>query len=182
MTQSPVWLLDIDGVLNASTKDAWPASDWVEQKVSNTCGRWRILIAQPVMDFIRQVHVTGRAEIRWHSTWQDDSNAVARVFGLPELPVQDAPEVHHARGFLSRGDWWKAPAALRVVQDGRRLLWTDDDIAADLTPADRTALGNSLLISPDPSTGLDAVDLLTIDTWLFAVNDLPAERSVRHAD
>ena len=80
----PVWLLDIDGVLNAAAKkpdrNVWPAADWIEGRAHEAGGAaWRILAARPVVDFIRGVHEEGRAEIRWHTTWQHDAAAVAKL-------------------------------------------------------------------------------------------------------
>jgi hypothetical protein len=168
---TPVWLLDIDGVINAlssrpSTRD-WPVGGWREVEAESAHGlRWPILAAQPVLDFIALVHDTGRAEIRWHTTWQEFANNVSRSLGLPEFAVQPAPEFDEPLGFT----WWKLPAAHRVlVEEGRRLVWTDDDAVSELSRAELRhlkTLGQALLLCPDTMTGLRQRHLKRIDGFL----------------
>lgn len=167
----PVWLLDIDGVLNAATKkpdgSVWPAEQWVHGHAEGGGNRWPILFARPVADFILETHDKGRAEIRWHTTWQHDAGRVGKLLGLPDFPVHDAPEFRT----LST-TWWKLPGALRVVEaEQRPLVWTDDDAANswDLPPADRARLHDgapTLIVAPSPNTGLTPKHLRQIDDFL----------------
>src|SRR5262245_1742733 len=122
-TDTPVWLLDVDGVINAATRNGvWPAADVVEVTAPSGGLAWVIRAAQPVLDFISRIHSEGLAEIRWHTTWQHEVVALAEELGLPRFAVQDAPEFHYgagphdvnADGYEADG-WWKYPAALRVV-------------------------------------------------------------------
>jgi|SRR5690242_3889824 len=173
----PVWLLDVDGVVNACTRNpdrsVWPADAWVRTEAKGVGHRWPILVAQPVVDFIRRIHEEGRAEIRWHTTWQHDAQNLAKVLGLPEFPVQDAPEYSAWFGVRDRrDDWWKLPAAERVVGvEGRALVWTDDDLRFP-TPAEGRAIdalrqaGRVLMISPNDRTGLTPKHLRQIDEFL----------------
>lgn len=181
----PVWLLDIDGVVNAATKEpdpnVWPREAWIRTHAESHGHRWPILVAQPVVDFIVAVHKQGRAEIRWHTTWQDDANALGEAVGLPEFPVQDAPEFHtvYQRGESDRGEgWWKYPAAHRVVVDEHRtLLWTDDDITWSLGrrgSGELRALGSALLVSPNDRTGLCKRHLRQIDEFLTLAGETAA--------
>lgn len=126
MSDIPVWLLDIDGVINACTRkpdtSVWPADVWEAKKVNG----FPILCARPALDFITAVHKEGRAEVRWHTTWQKDSALIEQAYGLPSLPVQDCPEF---AGRYGNDAWFKLPAAERVVmKEGRDLIWTDDDL------------------------------------------------------
>lgn len=171
----PVWLLDIDGVLNAATRGkppthAWPADDWIDTKAMGEARTWRMLAARPVLDFIRDVHTAGRAEIRWHTTWQERAANVAEALDLPTFPVQYAPEFLDVEDCLLRDQWWKLPAAQRVLTDeGRDLVWTDDDADWDLTADQRTSLGAAgrvLIVSPDVLTGLCRQHLRKIDAFL----------------
>lgn len=168
---TPVWLLDIDGVINAlgskTLTRAWPAAGWrLVHAESAHQVRWPIRAAQPVLDFITAVHTSGRAEIRWHSTWQEYANNVSRELGLPEFPVAHAPEFDEPIGMT----WWKLPAARRIlVQERRRLIWTDDDAAEEMTRAERRelhTLGRSLIVFPDTMTGLCRRHLHRIETFL----------------
>lgn len=178
--QVPVWLLDVDGVLNAVTPapdpTVWPRAAWLDTSATADGARFPICAARPVLDFLSEVHVAGAAEIRWHTTWQHDAvTTLAPALGLPELPVQPAPEFHAPAavgyGGLARGPaWWKLPAAERVVGEERRaLLWTDDDLmfergTAGLGAVDRCA--DRLLISPQTSLGLTPRHLREIRAWL----------------
>lgn len=172
MNPKPVWLLDIDGVINAyngpktGPPNVWPRDAWITVKA----GGMTFTAARPVLQLIRRVHRQGLAEIRWHSTWQHDSRLVGAALRLPRFPVQEAPEFTTYTSLSRRPKWWKLPGARRVLQfEQRPLLWTDDD-AVDLDTQIRrrmAAVGQPLLIVvPEPRTGLTAADLASIDTFL----------------
>lgn len=174
----PVFLLDIDGVLNAATKkpdrSVWPVDAWIRGHAHDGRHRWPILGARPVADFIREVHEQGRAEIRWHTTWQDMAKYVGDLLKLPDFPVAEAPEwAVHLRAETE--EWWKIGAALRVVEDERRpLVWTDDDLRGtfnlDQPTRDRIAsAGPALLLGPNDTTGLTPKHLRMIDEFLTDV-------------
>lgn len=174
MTDVPVWLLDIDGVLNAISskpdRSVWPAAGWrrFEATDARTGTTWPILAAEPVAAFIREVRTSGRAEVRWHTTWQESANKVGAELGLPELEVQEAPE------FAEDGEysptWWKLAAALRVIEEEQRpLIWTDDDATMGRimpTPYDRVKAFPNLLIAPQQRIGLTRKQLRAIDEHL----------------
>jgi hypothetical protein len=175
----PVWLLDVDGVLNACSKkpdrNVWPKDQWVAGRASDGRREWPILFSRPVADFIRQVHEQGRAEIRWHTTWQQDASAVGKLLDLPDFPVQDSPEwgEHISGGHIKRHDdtWWKIGAALRVVEEEKRpLVWTDDDCNAFSLPrATREricAAMPTLIVCPSDTAGLSPKNLRVIDEFL----------------
>ena len=100
----------------------------------------------------------------WHSTWREAAvSDLAPVLGLPAIPISVAPEWTHRPERI----WWKLPAAQRVVESGRRLVWTDDDIA--VVPdqvGDLAAQPDTLLISPDPQAGLTADNLRSIADFI----------------
>lgn len=182
MNRPPVWLLDIDGVVNAISVDphpaVWPAGCWVRAEATCTGVEWPLLAAGPVLNFVRRVHRTGLAEIRWHTTWQHEAAGVSRALDLPEFPVQRAPEfgvVQAVGGAEPVGPaWWKLPAAERVVaEEGRALLWTDDDAEVQLDgwTGEAHALRRTrsvLIVAPRTQVGLTPRDLLTIDAFLHA--------------
>lgn len=176
----PVWLLDVDGVLNAATKkpdrNVWPAEDWVQGRARDDTRSWPILYARPVAAFIREVHESGRAEIRWHTTWQEWARAIEELLDLPSFPVQEAPEwevfLDGGRTKPHNDEWWKIGAALRVVEEEKRpLLWTDDDADSfwNLPAAVRTRITSAqptLIVAPAPETGLCKRHLRQIDAFL----------------
>jgi len=170
----PLWLLDVDGVINAAGLGrpptfAWPADQWTDRHITTLGGhKLRVRTAQPVLDFISQVHEQGRAEIRWHTTWQDGALELGEALGLPAFPVAEAPEWHWpmAEGFKR---WWKRPAAERVLAEGRPLIWTDDDITWSLGRRGQDelrALGPALLVAPSEQTGLIPKHLRQIGDFL----------------
>ena len=59
-----------------------------------------ILAARPVLEFIADVHRSGRAEIRWHSTWRTAAvTSFAPALGLPTtIPMSVAPGVERPAG------------------------------------------------------------------------------------
>jgi hypothetical protein len=160
--ERPVWLLDVDGVLNAIAtqpdRTVWPADQWLRTTAEAQGSDWPILAARPVLDLIREVHEQGLAEVRWHTTWQQHAvKTLAPALDLPEFPVQD--DLGAVDGYFDdesgtvRYRWWKRPAAEHVVQvEGRRLIWTDDDISTHRSQLD--ALAEHLLIAPQTRLGL----------------------------
>lgn len=160
-TTRPVWLLDVDGVVNAiATKPdrtVWPAVAWIRTTAEAQGSDWPILAARPVLDLIREVHEQGLAEIRWHTTWREHAvKNLAPALDLPEFPVQDDLDVD---SFTENEDgcvayrWWKVPAAQHVVQvEKRRLIWTDDDLNSNRRELDPFA--DHLLICPQTRLGL----------------------------
>ncbi|MEO6886278.1 MAG: hypothetical protein ABI232_08350 [Jatrophihabitantaceae bacterium] len=174
--QRPLWLLDIDGVVNALATTAlsapWSIGQWIQRTVfAPIDGRGLVtlpvLAARPVLDFITSVHESGAAEIRWHTTWRGAAiTHLAPVLGLPQFPMSIAPEWQTRTDSFS----WKIPAARRAVAAGRRLLWTEDALAGHGLP-DATAAGldDALLISPQSEIGLTPSNLASIAGWLSPV-------------
>lgn len=164
----PVWLLDIDGVLNATTSRSfpshvWPRYTWRQFTAMGNSREWTLKVAQPVVDFVQEVHDSGLVEIRWHTTWQHAAQNVAKELGLPEFPVHEAPEYTPTAWEGSTvGEWWKLPGAWRVIgsepgDEGRPLVWTDDDIGFMTTKEQLAALraaGKVLLVEPGSKEGL----------------------------
>ncbi len=176
--ERPVWLLDVDGVLNACSsrgcRTVWPQECWNSCVVADLDGRkWPILVADPVVSYLRAVHVNGDAEIRWHTSWQHSApQRLAPALGLPDWPVAVAPEYHDPSGHTAHG-WWKLGAAARVLEEeGRRLVWTDDDISfgAQLTGAVGELLRRPgvLAVTPRTTIGLTRKNLLAVDAFLGA--------------
>lgn len=168
---TPVWLLDVDGVLNAISRKGdqrvWP--DWETGVAHGGGADWPILWSPAVALFVREVAMSGAAEVRWHTTWQHEAVAIERLLGLPQLEVAAAPE-YLDRSFTARAireekpPWWKLPAAERVLLEEKRpLIWTDDDISGQLRNYVRAG---ATLISPNEHIGLSPANLRTIEEAL----------------
>jgi hypothetical protein len=164
----PIWLLDIDGVINSVTStpatDVWP--DWIRTVARDNHRTWPIQTATAVRDFITRIHTEGLAEIRWHTTWQKFAPRVGKAVGLPEFPVQEVGDEYDPWRY--RYSEWKPPAVFRVAATGVPVLWTDDDIA-HITTADQrvklTEMGVHL-VEPDSWLGLQQRDLDSIEEFL----------------
>lgn len=181
---TPVILLDVDGVINAITKkpnrSIWPVASWRSGWALCSGKEWPITWSVEVIEFLTRVHVEGRAEIRWHTTWQHEAKNLADLVGLPKFPVALAPEA--PRDDVPNGEliaarmrdglpaWWKYGAARRVViEEGRPLLWIDDDITYELNRRERgvmSLMGAVQLISPSQETGLIPRHLREIEAFL----------------
>jgi hypothetical protein len=148
----PIWLLDIDGVINAN-RPAWHAAPFNGTAFDN--GRdWRIRWSPQLINRIRVLHEAGQVEVRWCSTWCHRAEDMERLFKLPVLGRAFTGEL---RGFKCSEA--KLAAARAVLAEGRRLIWTDDVEVplADQEPAlhsELTAGGRALLIRPDERGGL----------------------------
>lgn len=155
----PVWLLDVDGVINANSPQ------WGEKPAEVTAYAhdygYTLRYAPSLVARIRALIETGTVDVRWCTTWCDDASELERVWDLPALP----------RAFSGAGRWVslaKSSAALGVIEDGRHLIWTDDmeTPVKGETAYDRLmAGGNSLLIRPRASVGLTPKHMTAIERF-----------------
>lgn len=160
----PVWLLDVDGVLN-TTRPGWGAAP--RRAVAFSDGmNWPIRWAPALIDRIRGLHASRTVEIRWCTTWCPDAHQLEGLFRLPCLPralLMD-PVPRGAEGRAA-----KLAAARSVLDDeGRCLVWTDDDAIPEtwLLRDELEAGGRALLIAPSPRRGLQPSHLHSIEAFL----------------
>ncbi|GAA3341400.1 hypothetical protein GCM10020358_32580 [Amorphoplanes nipponensis] len=162
--ERPVWLLDVDGVVN-TTRPGWGAAPrrslvWSAADNTSYVLRW----APPLIDRIRRLHDGGRVEVRWCTTWCPESERLERLWRLPELA-----RALHADPMPRGAECWplKLAAARAVLAEGRRLVWTDDEALPPPGP-ERDELagdGRALLIAPRPLRGLQPADLDLIEKF-----------------
>lgn len=189
----PLWLLDVDGVLNAVTRvpdsAVWP--DWAEGFAAAEGRRWPITFSRTVTRTITRLHQSGAAEVQWLTTWGDAANdELAVLLGLPALKVAGRREDHGVRGWRRfggahsagthaaatgaaardelTGRWWKFDVVRDVLaaEPGRPVVWTDDDLAS--FAGARTWLqehADVLLLAPDPEVGLTALELREVEEF-----------------
>lgn len=176
----PVLLLDIDGVINAISREpetrAWPEEAWVRGWVKGGDGTWPILAAQPVIDFINRLHDQELAEVRWHTTWQHEAQNLADFFGLRTFAVAEAPEYLDRQWIAKairdeRPTWWKLSAALRVLQEEKRpLIWIDDELSYELRKFDwPTDIPPHLALTPNHIEGITARHIQKISYFIDEV-------------
>lgn len=130
MAGKPLWLLDVDGVLNAIEPKpkhvtAWDGYEHADVRADRST--YRISYAPTLVLGIRELIEDGNVEVMWLTTWQEHANeALRKLFGFPELAIASTRE-----DFLSpAATWWKLTVAKRVAKD-RPLIWTDDDLQND---------------------------------------------------
>jgi len=167
----PVWLLDVDGVLNAR-RPGWDGAA-AQGIARHGDRRFRLTWSPELVDQITALHNGGGVEIRWATTWVDHIDQVQTLLRLPAFPlafVGTAPSSRSGGGVRGAGPdpdlsdlaWEtvarKTRAALAVVEvEGRALVWTDDDAIPVGGPARKRLDGSgqpSLLIAPDTVHGL----------------------------
>lgn len=197
--KKPVVLLDVDGVLNAMLRKpnnvTWPYDSW-KFGTATTGGReWPIAWATDVVDWLNALDDSGRAEIRWHTTWLADAQRIADLVGLNRFDVADStPEVADGDvyGLASQElavarireglpQWWKYGAARRVLEAGHPLIWMDDDITEHLPRVRRENLaanGSVLFLCPDQYTGLTPKHLRLAEKFLDGVDTHEANRAL----
>lgn len=166
----PVWLLDVDGVLNAVAEkgdpNVWPQDHWLRTEAVEDSGIGPILYSTDVRDFI--VEMASRVEIRWHTTWQELTLTLAETIGLPEFAIAEAPEFRDYGESSRKHRWWKLGAVERVVKEEKRnLIWTDDDIYSEM-PSIRPLTTGNLFLNPNPYTGLAKKHLTAIRKYVDA--------------
>lgn len=147
---TPVWLLDVDGVINAN-RPGWSAPP--NQGYAAASGTtWKMRWAPGLTAAIRTLALSGDVEIRWATSWVLYTDQLERLFRLPPLPVAFADDND---GYVTE---LKVAAALRVVEEEKRpLIWTDDDAIPHSGP-ERSRLESGehpvLLLDPDWNRGL----------------------------
>lgn len=165
----PVLALDIDGVLGpvgrrrGEAYEVLPGVGW----------QGSIAYVPTIIDRIARLHASGCVEVQWLTSWEDEANeAWAQVgFGpFRTLRSRDVP---------SGIRWWKAEHVRRLLADGRRVIWIDDEIGDHVGLARQNPQPKRLhLVCPPPHIGVTHADLDGVDAWLTAAA-LPLAEAVR---
>lgn len=159
---APLWLLDVDGVLNAVCQGV------PEGYRKFRADRFTITYRPVVMERIAAMHTSGLVEVAWLTTWcEDAADMLAPEMGLPAFEVMGSAD-HRA---ITDG-WWKSVTAKRVSHR-RALIWTDDDLedAEQRGEVDwlRERAEPTLAISPNWQTGLTDEFLDRIEAFAVRV-------------
>jgi hypothetical protein len=162
VSDPPVLLLDVDGVLNAP-RAGWDGPGQARHVTVDGCSlrlRWE----PKAVACVRTLHMAGVVEVRWCTTWCWHADLLEELWQLPRLDraIRGVPF-----------DTWaaKRAAALSVLDSGRRLVWADDDLDPAEVPAgvvDAQAAGRALLVRPRPSRGLRPEDFHAIEEYARA--------------
>ena len=162
----PLWLLDVDGVINAiaghrtKAQARFPEGEWkmVTLYPQGFSRGLKIIYDLRVVEFINEMHHSGKVEIKWLTTWVDQANSIlAPALGLPTLEV-----VGSQNDMIPSMPWWKLALAQREAAE-RDVIWTDDDMPFSSSAQQWVkSLDNMLAIAPADSRGLthDHLDLI----------------------
>lgn len=171
--EQPIWYLDVDGVLNATSP---PSRRWKPQfehttLVADDAGQARHLSIwwrPAVVDFVNHVHRSRLAEVRWLTTWGEQARTVlGPALGLDDfVTVGEQPQGDGA--YPDAGSWWKVATILEHSPTGSRIVFTDDDLTTRSRAqlAGRFGAEDALLITPMPSPGLTDQHLSKIHSFL----------------
>lgn len=171
--KTPIWFLDIDGVINAVTRAtpegfsagyASPAPDDHKYKI-----QWN----PEVVKRIQEMHDSGLVNVMWLTTWGSGANGALReLVGLCELEVAGEPPSYASGGYnyyqANPRGWWKLGVVQRFYAENpkRKYVWTDDDLA--LEPEARAFIEgkNIFAIAPNEARSLSLRDLELIEAFL----------------
>lgn len=168
----PVWLLDVDGVLNF-LHDKSAARAWPDAAKFRSGNGFNICWSPQMLKRIRAIHDTGLAEVRWLTTWGSQANTfLSETFGLPTLEVAGSPP------FLEKSGWWKLDDVRTVHETGVKVVWTDDDIVySSEALAWLEEVGSERIRCVSPTGGLLPEHLDLIETWLTTKDWTEADRT-----
>lgn len=157
---APVWLLDVDGVINTS-RPGWsaaPRSGHAYAYGNSYKLRW----APALITRIRDLHKAGIVEVRWCTTWCAYADQLERLWALPPLGRAFTDDINGHTAAEA-----KLAAARQVLTEGRRLIWTDDTEVPQWGEVhdELIADGRALLIRPKGSTGLQPEHMDAIEAF-----------------
>ncbi|MER7063978.1 HAD domain-containing protein [Streptomyces albidoflavus] len=158
MSDRPLILLDVDGVLNAFRR---PGPEWQRFRRMG----FHLWLNPAHGPSLLKLAAELDCELVWATTWEHNANTeIAPLVGLPELPVI---EVGRPRQLPDANVLWKTPAVADYV-NGRPFLWFDDDVdendRAYLAAHDNVA--EFLLIVTNGDDGLTTDHLEQARAWL----------------
>ena len=164
--------LDVDGVLNAVTKDiprVAKATGWDEWKGERING-YPILWATELIAALNDLAARGDVIFKWLTTWRADAAKIlSPAIGITgqDWAVLDGDQ--HAWGG-SRG-WWKLEAIRADVEasNPEKFIWIDDDLSMESAALEWIhGRDNGLPVSPFMREGLTRDHLALITHFIDA--------------
>lgn len=158
MTDRPLILIDVDGVLNPefSSKERRRLRrhhGWIARHGYQSRNRFPLFLNPRHGPRLWRLAEETGAELAWATTWNENANSqVGRWLGLPTLPVAPAKRYSKAETVVP----WT---------EGRPFVWLDDEpyIVEDCA---RLATQPHLVVPVNPHVGLTFPDLMRTYEWL----------------
>src|SRR3954469_4302992 len=152
-----IWLLDVDGVINAN-RAGWSSAPF-KGKAYYKGVAWPMRWSPYLISRIRAVHKNPSVEILWATSWCGHTDQLEELFKLPALRSAWPMRMY---------DVDKQDAAESVVDQGKRLIWTDDEAIPETgVLRDKLEDAKSLLIVPRSNRGLRPEHLDLIDDYVL---------------
>lgn len=166
----PVWLLDVDGVINALMPHRSHHQAWVADHL----GREFLIRFDPRI-ITQIIQLTEIVDIHWCTTWGEDAvSYLSPALGLPTFPVEDPKRDYES--LVAGLGWWKYWRFLESRSYLFPTVWTDDDIPDDLMHHHRSD-PDSLIIRTNPYNGLSLENLQQIESWVQSLESLAPKKS-----
>jgi hypothetical protein len=166
---TPLILVDVDGVLNPSQPEAdsyrryWVFPNGVPHRISLHPKHGQML---------SQLSEAANADLVWATYWGSRANIwIAPRIGLPSIRHIPIPSRWSPRARSSLGKWKAAHVAAWIGQTP--FVWFEDDPGVPDYLAQRSGLGQHLIVTVNPATGLMRHHLEQAEIWL---TDLRANR------
>lgn len=151
----PVWLLDVDGVINVDRIGEWDTTFATGRAVADG-ESYRMRWVPEVVDFIRDTAEAGRVRVVWCTTWCPYTAVLEALWDLPKLDTAWSEGLYGRYARKAKRD-----TAKLYADHGVPVIWTDDD---DVTDAD--LIPGGLAIQPDHRYGLTPGDLTKIRRFI----------------
>lgn len=160
----PVWLLDIDGVLNTH-----PTRAAQRNVVRTPTDDWTIDWNPAIIEVIKDVYARDVVDLVWLTTWEPEIHLISPLFDMPFLPC--GHQVLHTVSTKFPNapvtDWSKRLVFNHYRSLGHPVVWTDDS-AIDVREVNDTvgSLDDVLFIRPNYRIGLTPEHLVLIMSFI----------------
>lgn len=155
-----IWLLDIDGVINAMNLD--PNEGYKSVIAKSYLDDFTINYNPVIIDAIN--NISEKVSVVWCTTWgQEAVSVITPLLGLKTFEVTSPCSYYED---ASIGDsWWKFNRFKASIELGYKVLWTDDDVNNKLLKR-HPKRNSQFILRPDYRTGLTMNDIEDIRAWI----------------